>query len=678
MTSKRILVVDDLEENRYLLRTLLAGNGFDVLEAGEGKEALRTARESKPDAVVTDLMMPGMDGFTLCRAWMQDDALWRIPFIVYTATYTDPKDRRFVLELGADDFIIKPAEPDALIAAVQSALLRARPKTIEPPSLDAAEFFEQYSRRLQEKLDRKISQLAETKDVLVDYVTRCEAILDMAQTAVVSIDADHNIRSWSYPAECLFGYTEAEAIGRPLTFIFPQRRHLELGEKLKTAAATKRAVRFETERLHRDGLTLEIAVSISYLGEKIGFVASIADIAEQKKADDEKEKLEKKLAHSQRLESIGLLAGGLAHDFNNLLMVINSHADILARELQENSPLREGAYRIGEAGARAASLTQQLLAFSRRRPMRSEVIDLNKIVTDVHRMLERLIGEDVVLEVDTAEDLGHITGDISQIDQVIMNLAVNARDAMPEGGKLLIETRNVSLSRDDAEASPPLRPGRYVMLRVSDTGCGMDEETRARVFEPFFTTKDRTRGTGLGLATVYGIVQQSRGFIEIDSEPSRGTTFSILFPREEKPLTERRTNAARTLVQGGGETVLVVEDNEMVRDITRQMLERAGYRVLTATEESEVLRLANDMASPIDLLLTDIVMPGMNGYDLAERLRTQRPSLRVVFMSGYAPESVSRPVVWDEKLLFVEKPFTASRLTSVIRDALGSRSPSEP
>ena len=379
--------------------------------------------------------------------------------------------------------------------------------------------------------------------------------------------------------------------------------------------------------------------------------------------------LEEQFLQAQKMEAVGRLAGGVAHDFNNLLTVINGYSALALETLREFDPLHEELQEIYKAGERAASLTRQLLAFSRRQALAPRVLDLNLIVSDMDRMLRRVLGEDIELAATLEPGLGSILADPGQIEQVIMNLAVNARDAMPDGGRLLIETANADLDDTYARQHNAVAPGRYTMLAVSDTGCGMDAETRAHIFEPFFTTKGPGQGTGLGLAVVFGVVQQSGGNIWVYSEPGKGTTFKIYFPSagNRAAAVEQGPPARRS---AGSETILVVEDEEGVRHLIRTSLERAGYTVLEARDGTDALRLYESRAGAIDLILTDVVMPQMSGKELASRFVATRPDVRFLFMSGYTANAIVQHGVLDPAMAYLAKPFTPATLTAKIRETL--------
>jgi PAS domain S-box-containing protein len=383
--------------------------------------------------------------------------------------------------------------------------------------------------------------------------------------------------------------------------------------------------------------------------------------------------LEQQLRQAQKMEAIGRLAGGIAHDFNNLLMVISGYSEFLLERLGPDPRLRGPAQEIANATQRATSLTRQLLAFSRKQMLAPKILDLNEVVTENLKMLTRMIGEDIDLVMVPSTELGAIRADPGQIDQVIMNLAVNARDAMPEGGKLTIETSNITLDENFARTHAPLKPGEYVMLAISDTGVGMDVDTQSRIFEPFFTTKG-AKGTGLGLSTVYGVVKQSGGFIFVDSQPQRGTAFRAYFPRvdarEEPAILQDALGLPRHA--RGQETILLVEDEVNLRRLARQYLGTQGYKILEAEDGAAALQIASGHEGAIDLLLTDVIMPGMNGRELARHIAAERPDIRVLYMSGYAENAVGEDGTLDAGINLLQKPFSLPALKDKVREVLDS------
>jgi PAS domain S-box-containing protein len=398
-------------------------------------------------------------------------------------------------------------------------------------------------------------------------------------------------------------------------------------------------------------------------GDYRGLVIVNRDITDRKRLGEQ-------FRQSQKIEAIGRLAGGIAHDFNNLLGIIIGYTEILQESIPEGHSNRECVDEILRSAERAASLTRQLLAFSRQQVLEPKIIDLNVVVADMEKLLRRLIGEDIELKSLPEIYLHRVKADQGQLEQVLLNLAVNARDAMPKGGSLGIATRNVTMSASDVRRySYPVKPGEYVQLTVSDTGIGMDSTTQARIFEPFFTTKEKGKGTGLGLSTVYGVVKQSDGYIETDSEVGEGTTFTIYLPAAAEAVASEPARTLVTASSTGEETVLLVEDEEALRFLTRSMLERFGYRVLEAGSCSEALAISARHESSIDLLLTDIVMPGMNGCDLADRLLSWRPKVKVIYMSGYSGQGIGQ-VVLPSGSYFLAKPFSRGDLATKIREAL--------
>ncbi|MGB8801207.1 MAG: PAS domain S-box protein [Candidatus Acidiferrales bacterium] len=434
-------------------------------------------------------------------------------------------------------------------------------------------------------------------------------------------------------------------------------------------AAHRRAIAGEPTTFHVEwkggSYTCHVEPLRTAEGELQGAICMALDITDRRQ-------LEEQLRQAQKMEAVGRLAGGIAHDFNNLLMVIQGYADLLTERLAEGDPLRRNAEQIQTASQRATSLTRQLLAFSRKQMLAPKVLSIHSVVGDMEKILRRLIGEDVQLETSSAPDLGLVKADRSQIEQVILNLAVNARDAMPEGGRLTIETANVDLDESFSHSSVMLSPGPYVMLAVTDNGCGMDAETQAHIFEPFFTTKEKGKGTGLGLATVYGIVKQSGGYVWVYSEPGRGTSFKVYLPRvwdeQSSPGRDRRIDG-QALPQGT-ETVLLVEDEKGVRELAREYLEMTGYTVIEAENGHTALELAGLHSGPIHLLMTDVVMPGISGRELSERVRAIRPGIRVLFMSGYTDQAVVHHGILETDAVLLQKPFTVAALAAKLRDIL--------
>jgi two-component system, cell cycle sensor histidine kinase and response regulator CckA len=496
---------------------------------------------------------------------------------------------------------------------------------------------------------------------------RYRDLVENAYDLIYSHDLEGNYTSINKAVEQVTGYTREEALKMNLAQTVAPEYLEKAREMIARKLAGERSTAYELEIIAKDGRRIKIEVNSALIfqeGVPVGVQGIARDVTERKELEDQ-------LRQAQKMEAVGMLAGGIAHDFNNLLSIIIGYSDLTLRRLATVDPLRHNVEEIKRAGERAANLTRQLLAFSRKQVLQPKVLDLNEVVTEMERMLRRLIGEDIELRAALEPGLGSVKADPGQIEQVLLNLCVNARDAMPRGGKLTIGTEDVYLDEGYAAHHAAVKTGRYVMLAVSDTGTGMDEATQARVFEPFFTTKGQGKGTGLGLSTVYGIVKQSGGYIWVYSEVSRGTTFKVYLPRVDEGAQEYRQGRGAVEEHGGTETVLLVEDDELVRNLTRSILSDLGYRVLAVANASAALSVCEHTEGPIHLLLTDVVMPGMSGRELAERLARLRPETRVLFMSGYTDDAIVHHGVLDEGVNFIQKPFTPEALARKVREVLG-------
>jgi len=462
----------------------------------------------------------------------------------------------------------------------------------------------------------------------------------------------------------LYGYTHEEFENMTILGIWPESARAKSLSSLKEMGIGVEEHEIWQHQA-KDGRTLEVEVishELVYSGKRVR-LAVAQDVSERKN-------LEGQLRQAQKMEAIGRLAGGVAHDFNNLLMVIKGHTELLLNVLAPSDHVARKIEQIDRSADRAAALTRQLLAFSRLQVLQPQIINLNTIIEEMGKLLPRLIGEDIELVIRAGEKLGTIRADASQMEQVIMNLAVNARDAMPNGGKLLIETRNTDLDQAYTTSHPLMKPGSYVQLEVTDSGVGMDPETQSRIFEPFFTTKEKGKGTGLGLATVYGIVKQSGGFIWVYSEVGKGTSFKIYIPRIDQAEEHIGTSTPSAEVPTGTETVLLTEDEQDVRQIAREFLESGGYKVIEAKDATEAKRLAAEHRGNIDLLVTDMVMPGMTGQELAVHLQSEQQGLCVVFMSGYSERAATEMADADPTVRLLTKPFSRSALLRAVREIL--------
>ncbi|MFY9741442.1 MAG: PAS domain S-box protein, partial [Candidatus Sulfotelmatobacter sp.] len=523
-------------------------------------------------------------------------------------------------------------------------------------------------KRIELELRRAHEELAQrTAEQIGEYRARLASIVDSSEDAIFVKSLDGTITSWNRGAERIYGYTAEEILGKNISMLVPGDRPDEIPEILKKVARGESIEHYESMRVTKDGRRLNVSISVAPLrdmsGEVVGASAIARDITDQRRAEDQ-------LRQSQKMEAIGRLAGGVAHDFNNVLGIINACAEFLRDRIDPASEPAVYVENIKKATDRGAALTRQLLAFSRRQVVKPVILDLNDRLKEISKLLRPLMGDDVEVQIVARSQAAIVEADPSQLDQIVMNLSVNARDAMPNGGRLILETDVVDFDQHFADQHQPLKPGKYVMLAVSDTGSGMDKETLSRIFEPFFTTKDPAKGTGLGLSTVYGIAQQSGGHIWVYSEPDRGTTFKVYLPSAAYKLNSSPAAEAEAIAPKHTAKILLVEDDEIMRSLTRKLLQERGYIVFEANNGKSALEWAEANADQIDLLLTDVVMPNMSGPELAERLCRSTPGLKVVYMSGYTGELMEA----SERLkhgVLLEKPFTRTALLNTLHQSLG-------
>jgi signal transduction histidine kinase len=553
-----VLVVDDIEENRYFLEVLLKGNGFAACSAANGAEALESARNDPPDLIVSDILMPVMDGYTLCRECKADDRLREIPFIFYTATYTEKKDQELAMSLGAARFVIKPQEPEDLVAFIRETLTSSREgggqsATEVPPKGEV--LLREYSEVLFHKLEQKMAALEQT--------------------------------------------------------------NRELEQK----------------------------------------------IIEQKQTEEQ-------LRQAQKMEAIGRFSAGIAHDFNNILTVIVGYAFLIQMNLAKDDQQRERMEQILAAAERARNLTRSLLAFSRKGEQKLEFVDLNDSIRNTETFLRRVVGEDITLMISLREGGVSVFIDQGHIEQVLMNLATNARDAMPQGGVLSIGTDVIDMDEAFIRTHGFGTPGRFAVITVADSGIGMDEATRQRIFEPFFTTKGAGQGTGLGLSIIYGIVQQHGGHISVYSEPGQGTTFRIYLPLTQGDSRSSCETVCHWRIPRGSETLLIVDDETPIREYLDLYLTELGYRVLLARDGYEAICLFREKMHEIDLVLLDVILPKKNGWEAAREIRTMRNDCKIVFASGYPYDLVCGRKLLGEGERLLVKPLTPTELAVTLRAVL--------
>jgi two-component system, cell cycle sensor histidine kinase and response regulator CckA len=571
-----------------------------------------------------------------------------------------------------EDISQRKRTEDVIQTAHRDLQRRVQERTAELSKANAALVY-QIAERERAERERKI---AEQENQLQEV--RFRALIENSSDMVAMSSADGVILYMSPGAERILGYKPSTFVGKEgLAFVHADDRAEVHGNLAKLLADPSEGVSFEFRAIHQDGSVRWLeGTGRNMLADPAvkGMVGNFRDITERKQTAEALRRTEEQLRQVHKMEAIGSLAGGVAHDFNNLLSVVLSYASMIASDLKPGDPMREDVEQIKAAGERATDLTRQLLAFSRQQILQPQILNLNEILAGMERMLRRLIGEDIELMVTPSIALGTVKVDPGQIEQVIMNLAVNARDAMRRGGKLSMETANVELGESYVAEHLDVTPGPYVMLAVSDTGMGMDEATRARMFEPFFTTKEKGKGTGLGLATVFGIVKQSGGTISVHSAVGAGTKLKVFLPRVDEGVAVEwhPSQPPPTGTLRGSETVLLVEDDERVRNLARTILRRTGYQVLDAQSGGDAFLICEQYVGTIDLLLTDVVMPRMSGRQLAERLKSVRPTMKVLFMSGYTDTAIVHDGVIDSGIAFLQKPLTPETLTRKVREVLGS------
>jgi hypothetical protein len=648
--SLHILHLEDDSNDAELVRAALDAEGIpcEVERASSRGEFVAALDRRTPDLILSDFSLPGFDG--AAAIMLAREKAPGVPFILVSGTLGEESAIES-LQGGATDYVLKQ-RLTRLVPAVRRAI--------------------------QEAEDR--SKRVQAAEALADRQQFLNALLDSIDAGIVACDASGAFTLFNRAAREMHGIPGGQA-----SVDAPERHYGLFGPDGKKPLAPgehplTRALR--GEKIRNEEIVIvpgnapprTVLVSGQHIvgasGRDLGAVVAMHDITDRKL-------LEAQLRQAQKMEAVGLLAGGVAHDFNNLLTAIIGYNQLMAARLKPGDPFLRDTEEIAKATTRATMLTRQLLTFSRREVVQPRILNVSAVVDDMGKMLHRLIGEDIELVLVKGQTLGAVRADPGHIEQVILNLVVNARDAMPRGGRISIETSNVEIGEDYRDLHPGVSSGRYVLLAVSDTGTGMDEETKARIFEPFFTTKGPEKGTGLGLSTVYGIVQQWGGTIQVYSDIGWGTTFKVYFPMEGSSATPEARDRPDETLPTGKETVLVVEDQEPVAAVMRAILTRCGYAVLEARHGRDALRAFEETESPIQLLITDVVMPVMGGPELAERVWAKRPKLRVLFTSGYTERGFTAHESLDPRASFLPKPFQPVDLARAVRRALdGQTSPS--
>jgi len=659
-----ILLVDDRRENLLILEALLRPLAQNLFTATSGTEALKLLLERQFAVVLLDVQMPEIGGIETAALIREREGSRDTPIIFVTAGDQNSPLAFEGYTAGAVDYLFKPLVPEVLRAKVSTFVhLAKKSQALEreiAQRLKAEAALEEALDELGKRINERTESLRESQALFRDFMNHSPAVAFIR-------NSEERLIYVNEPYERFYRASAAELAGRTLNQIVPDATAEAVLDLYRRVMAEDRMIQEDHAIPSPDGDLHDFRFYafpiVNAAGER--FLGGFAlDVSEQVQ-------LQQQLLHAQKMEAVGRLAGGVAHDFNNMLAVILGYSELALARIPPGDLLRGHVEEVKKAGQRATTLTRQLLAFSRRQMVEPRHIDLNETLAGIEGMLNRLIGEDVDLSIVAAPAPAPVLADPGQIEQVVLNLVVNARDAMPTGGKVTLEVSDVHLDETYAREHTGVAPGDYVMLAVSDTGQGMDAATRARIFEPFFTTKEQGKGTGLGLSTVFGIVKQSGGNVWVYSEPEHGTTFKIYLPRTQgaEPEPERIPEAPRA-ISPGSETVLLLEDDLMVRNMVRSVLQDTGFTVVEAAAPEEALRYCAEHSARIDVLLTDVVMPRMSGREVAEQLRAQFPHLKVLYMSGYTDDAVVRHGVLNAEAHFIQKPFSLASLTRKLREVL--------
>ncbi len=666
----KILIVDDDEDSRVFLERALRGQRYSAESAANGVEALEKAHQWRPDLIISDILMPEMNGFELCRRIKTDDQLRNIPFIFYTATFVDQKDEKLAMSLGASRFLVKPLEPADFFRIIGEVINEYEKKKLSVPGRPLEEMkdlCQMQTEALARKLDKKVQELDKERKALRESEERFRALTESTSDWIWEVDRD-GIFTYSSPKiRDLLGYQPEDVIGKTLFDFISSDEAERLAKEFKTIAESKKPfAALENVSMHKDGRKVVLEKSgVPFLdpsGNLEGYRGIDRDITERKK-------LEAQLHQARKMEAIGQFAGGIAHDFNNMLTAIIGYSEFLKMTMDKDSPSQHYVDMILSAAAKSAHLTEQILAFSRKQIISPKQTDLNELIKGIEKLLRELAGEDIEIKM-TLEDRNlTVLADPGQLERVLINLCTNARDAMPDGGTIFMSTGTDFLAVDDITSYDVESAGMYALITVTDTGIGMDEKTRQKIFEPFFTTKEFGKGTGLGLATSYGIIKQHNGHINIYSEPGKGTTFKIYLPLIASPIDKGECKEVIT-PKRGSETILLAEDNDDIRSITKELLLLYGYEVIEAVNGEEAIDQMKKYKDIVRLVVIDVIMPKKSGKEVYDEIRKIKPDIKVLFTSGYTSDIISKKGILEEGADFISKPYMPHDLLCKVRENL--------
>ena len=663
----KILIAEDTEDSRIMLEMALEAEGYEVTSAENGLEALEFARQNIPDLIVSDIMMPKMDGFEFCRQVKKDPALSAVPFIFYTATYTDDRDRELAFAVGAARFVIKPQEPQKLVEIIRETIDMSKKKqslSARRPMEDELAIEEMHLHTISKKLDKKIHELDQQRHALVQSEDRYRKLVEALQDYYFFYTRDKNGQMIyvSPSEELILGYELNDFCEHFLDYLTSNAMNENAEDLFELSLLGREQKPYPLEIYHKDGSKRYIEVKeIPVFNDKkelLQVEGIVHDITEQRRAEEV-------IRRTQKMASLGKLTGGVAHDYNNILGVVMGYAEILSTYLQDNPELAGYVNEILHAAERGTKLSSKLLGFSRRKAIDTELVDINNLLRENENMLQKSLTARIRLHLELADDLWQVDLDSSDFEDAILNLCINSMHAIEGHGELSIRTTNKSL--DSGQSSILEVPaGDYVLVSITDTGCGMDRETKDSMFEPFFSTKGE-KGTGLGLSQVYGFIKRSHGAVKVYSEPGFGTCFNLYFPRSVSDIQNKDESTEKKKDRlNGTETILVVDDEPALLNITKEILTSHGYKFYCAESAEQALKILGE--EKIDLLLTDIIMPEMDGIELKQRVEDKFPQVKILLASGYSHHTHNGDSDYSD--ILINKPYSATTLLKKIRTTL--------